>query len=100
MFYALAVDEEFYADKISVFLAIGPVTRISNTKSTLVRELAAGKALLEKTCQKLGIYELFSANWLTTGSMRLLCNTLPKVCETAIYFAADEDMTKVDEARV
>jgi hypothetical protein len=80
MYYALATNEDFFADKISVFIALGPVMKLSHCKSTLLSLIANNDGLLIGTCNTLGIYEFFSANWLTTGAMRLICGTLPSLC--------------------
>ena len=37
LFYALSHNEEFFKDKISVFIALGPVTELSNCNSNLIR---------------------------------------------------------------
>lgn len=102
MYYALATNEEFFASRVSIFLAFGPVARVDHCKSSMIRFFASNitRALLVSTSESLGIYEWFPANYLTTGSMRLICDTFPKVCEFAIYLSADENMTLSDEQRV
>lgn len=102
MFYALAENEEFFASRVSIFLAFGPVARIDHCKSSMVRFFASNitRGLLVTTCEALGIYEFFPANYLTTGSMRLICNTFPKICDFAVYLSSDEDMSLCDEQRV
>ena len=37
MFYALATDEDNYKDKLSLFVALGPVTKITHTESELLK---------------------------------------------------------------
>lgn len=36
MYYALATNEDFFADKISVFIALGPVMKLTHCKSSLL----------------------------------------------------------------
>ena len=36
LFYALAENESYYADKLSLFVALGPVTKLGNIKSPLL----------------------------------------------------------------
>ena len=35
MFYALALEEEKLDDKISIFIALGPVTKVTNQKAKI-----------------------------------------------------------------
>lgn len=100
MYYALATNEQFFADKVSVFIALGPVMKLTHCKSSLLQLIATHDTLLIGTCKTLGIYEFFPANWLTTGAMRLLCGTLPSLCSLGDYLVADEDTTLDDSSRL
>jgi lysosomal acid lipase/cholesteryl ester hydrolase len=62
--------------------------------------MAHHDTLLIDTCDTLGIYEFFSANWLTTGAMRLICSALPSLCELGDYLIADEDISLDNEDRL
>jgi hypothetical protein len=33
---------------------------------------------------------MFPANWLTTGSFRLICSIIPKICSFGDYILADD----------
>ena len=74
-------------------MALGPVLEMSHAKSPLLNFAAMFSDLLEVTCQTLGIYEFFPANWLTTGGFRLICGTLPGLCEFGASLIVDEDPT-------
>ncbi len=50
MYYALAENEDFFADKVSVFIALGPVMRLSHAKSTLIDVIAYNRGLIIGTC--------------------------------------------------
>jgi pimeloyl-ACP methyl ester carboxylesterase len=100
MYYALAHNEDFFADKVSVFIALGPVMKLTHCKSDLLQLVSSNDVLLLDTCKALGIYEFFPANWLTTGAMRLLCGTLPSLCALGDYLVADEDLSLDDKDRL
>jgi len=100
MYYGLAKNEGFFADKVSVFIALGPVMKLTHCKSALIQLVSANDALLLDTCKLLGIYEFFPANWLTTGAMRLLCGTIPALCRLGDFLIADEDTTLDDADRL
>ena len=36
MYYALSENPDYWAKKVSVFVALGPVTKITNTESDLI----------------------------------------------------------------
>jgi hypothetical protein len=100
MYYLLATNEEYVKKKVNVFIALGPVMKLTHCKSALIQLVAFNEWLLVDTCELLGIYEFFPANWLTTGAMKLLCGTIPKLCELGDYLIADEDITLDDEKRL
>jgi hypothetical protein len=93
MFYALAKNENYYASKVSVFVALGPVMKLDHCRSSLLEFVAYNDALLVDTCNTLGIYEFFPANYLETGAFRLICGTIPALCRFGVYLVADEDTT-------
>eukprot|EP00347_Sterkiella_histriomuscorum_P002909 403366326 len=102
MFYALATNEEFLASRVSVVLAFGPVAQLNNSTSKMVQLFASNltRKVVVNTCNALGMYEWFSSNWVTTGSMRLICDTFPKVCEYGVYLNSDNNLTDCDEKRI
>jgi hypothetical protein len=100
MFYGLATNENFFADKVSVFVALGPVMELTNCKSSLLWFVANNDALIIDTCSLVGIYEFFPANWVDTGAMRLLCGTIPALCKFGMFLVVDEDTTKDDTDRL
>jgi hypothetical protein len=100
MFYALATNQSYFEDKISVFIALGPVLELSHCQSGLLDFVAAHDTLLVDAARLLGIYDFFPANWLTTGAFRLLCGTLPSICKFGTYLIADEDTSLDDSDRL
>lgn len=97
LFYALAHNENYFKDKISIFVALGPVMQLTNVKSGILWFLAQYDFLVINACQTLGIYDIFPANWLTTGVFRLICGTIPAICEFGVNIIADEN-TALDKA--
>jgi hypothetical protein len=99
MFWGLSHNEAFFAGKVSAFAALGPVMQLTNCKSSLIHFFADFQTLLVDTCSALGIYEFFPANWVTTGAMRLLCGTIPALCNFGLYLISDEDPSLNDPDR-
>jgi len=100
MFYALAHDEEWFASRVSLFLAFGPVLSLSHASSDLLYFVAFNEKLIDDTCELFGIYEMFPANWLDTGAMRLMCGVIPQLCDFGAYLICDEDADLDDKDRL
>ena len=77
MFYGLSHNEAFYADRVSVFVALGPVMQLTHCKSSLIHFFADFRSLIVNTAGTLGFYEFFPAGYITTGAMRIICGTIP-----------------------
>lgn len=100
MFYALAHNEDYFATKVSIFLAFGPVTTLNHASSDLLYFVAKNDQLIIDTCELFGIYDLFPANWFDTGAMRLLCGIIPELCDFGAYLICDEDVDLDDKDRL
>ena len=81
MFSALSENGEYFADKVPIFVALGPVTKISHTQAGIFQFSADFYTLLADTCSVLGIHELLGANWFTSGISSLFCTNIPEFCE-------------------
>lgn len=72
MFTALATNQDYFKDKVPLFVALGPVTKISHTGSEIFQLLSHDYTGLADTCSVLGIHELLGANWFTSTIHSLL----------------------------
>jgi len=62
--------------------------------------IAKNDKLLIDTCELFHIYDMFPANWLDTGAMKLICGVLPPLCEFGVYILCDEDTDLDDSTRL
>ena len=99
MFYALAEDEATYADKVSLFVALGPVTKIANNSDPLLNFIVLFYNDISRFANLFGIHELFGANWLTTTAMNLFCTNIPQFCELIEKFFASKETDLDDDDR-
>lgn len=81
MFTALSTNQDYFADKVPLFVALGPVTKISHTSDTLFLWASHFYDTLANTCAVLGIHELLGDNWFTSGVASLFCTNIPAFCE-------------------
>mmetsp|Transcript_4994 Transcript_4994/g.3621 ORF Transcript_4994/g.3621 Transcript_4994/m.3621 type:complete len:240 (+) Transcript_4994:558-1277(+) len=100
MFYALTEKEAYFAEKVSIFIALGPVTTLAHCRSTLLNIIANNDELLIDFCEAFGIYEFFPANWIDSALFGLVCGLLPPICEFGVQIFADEDTSLDDSTRL
>jgi pimeloyl-ACP methyl ester carboxylesterase len=98
MFTAMAEFPEWAQERISLFIALGPVARLDNSKSMLLSLLADVKGLLVTTMKTLGMHEVFPANYLTTTAMKAVCGTFPILCKGVNILFADMNPFEDDSA--
>ena len=91
MFYGLSTNEAFFAERVSVFIALGPVMQLTNCKSSLINFFAKFRSRIANTAGVLGFFDFFPAGYLTTGAMRIICGTIPQLCNFGLYLVTDED---------
>ena len=99
MFYALAENEDAFKDKLSLFVALGPVTKIANTQSELLKFSSDFYTLLDDTTSLLGIHNLFPNNFITTGAMDLFCTHIDTFCKLVESFFVTNKTDLDDDAR-
>ena len=58
MFTGLSENQDYFKDKVPIFVALGPVSQISHTESTVLRWAADFYDLLADGADLFGIHEL------------------------------------------
>jgi lysosomal acid lipase/cholesteryl ester hydrolase len=76
MYYALATNENYIASKVNLFVALGPVMKLTHCKSPLINLVMVSETLIFDVCDTLGIWEFFPANWVITGAMQAICGNV------------------------
>ena len=99
MFYALATDEASFMDKLSLFVALGPVTKITNTESELLQFFSKFYDAMSTTTALLNIHAIFQNNWVTAGAMDLLCTHIDTLCKLVESFFVTNKTELDDDAR-
>ena len=102
MFTGLAENSAYFQDKVPLFVAVGPVTKISHTKAAIFQFAADFYTTLANTCSLLGIHELLGANWFTSGVSTLFCTHIPELCEliSALFVTHNPDLDDSDRFAV
>ena len=91
MFTALTNDvAEWFKERISVFVAIAPVSRMDHMESFLL--ITLGKTNFAINLVKaLGIHEWFAPNLITKLLFEDICNYITEICEFNFYLISEGD---------
>lgn len=80
LFAGISLDPDWFAKRVSLFAALGPVARLENCKSGLLSLVSGVRGAFVVIANGLGLYEMFPSNYLTRTTMRTLCGTFPTLC--------------------
>lgn len=88
-------------EKVSVFVALAPVTRITTSQSPILKWLVENIAGFLKTFENLGVHYVLTQNWLTTQAGKILCQKLEKPCELSEFLvSSDPDYDDMERYKV
>eukprot|EP00588_Corethron_pennatum_P003963 CAMPEP_0194291486 /NCGR_PEP_ID=MMETSP0169-20130528/43478_1 /TAXON_ID=218684 /ORGANISM="Corethron pennatum, Strain L29A3" /LENGTH=460 /DNA_ID=CAMNT_0039039381 /DNA_START=91 /DNA_END=1473 /DNA_ORIENTATION=- len=96
MFYALSEREDFWAERLHLFVALAPVTALGYTGSQLFRYVARHTKALVKVLDFLRIYSLLDSA-VTSATMKVVCRYFPDFCEFATSFLITKDPSLDDK---
>jgi len=80
MFYGLANYEDYYKEKLSVFVALAPVTKLDHTNTTLFHLAASMYDEIDDAFDLFNIHSVLNNTWYTSKTASLFCNLLPPIC--------------------
>ena len=65
MFYALSENGQAFQDQVSIYIALAPITKITNNTVPGLDFVIYNYDFFDTTTQDLGIYEILGSNWVT-----------------------------------
>jgi hypothetical protein len=80
MFYGLSELESYYKNKLSIFVALAPVTMIPNTEAEVFKIASAMYDEIDDTLNLLNIHSVLNNTWYTSATTKLFCNAIPSLC--------------------
>jgi len=83
MFSTLSEDPDYFADKVSLFVALAPVTTLGNTEIPLLPFVAKFYDTIEETSKMFGMYEVGAKGQSKDTS---ICTKIPQLCEQMSRF--------------
>jgi len=84
MFANLPINQEYYKERISVFIALGPIARLSSTKSPAFNALSFFYVQVDNVLRASKIHELMGRDWALSNMDKTFCKFIPNLCDDLI----------------
>ena len=84
MFSSLSMHTAYWKERLNVFIALAPVTRLHYTQSELFKLVSGDYNVIKTMADGLHIFSVFGG-FLTDGT-KVICGTLPRLCKLAEGF--------------
>lgn len=97
MFSALSENTilNFY---VPLYVAMAPVTKLTKTKSDLIRKLSKNYVTVSKAVKTLNQNEVLSRRNVASKAMNFICMSVPKMCSKTVSMLTFTQATKWDSA--
>jgi lysosomal acid lipase/cholesteryl ester hydrolase len=92
---AMSEDPTWYEERVNILAALGPVSKLDNIKTLLLRTLGIN-GLAIGLIKAAGIHEFFYPDFLTKLWFKTTCGLIPQICRFSTYLISDGD-TSVDD---
>jgi pimeloyl-ACP methyl ester carboxylesterase len=92
---ALSEDSQWYNDRVNLLIALGPVSKLDNIETLLLKSLGANGAAIGLV-KLVGIHEFFYPNFWTNIWFSTTCGAFPQICRFSTYLISDGD-TSLDD---
>ncbi|CAI2369947.1 unnamed protein product [Moneuplotes crassus] len=99
MYIRMTQDNSWWKWRVAVFVSLAGVARLDHCGSSLLTTLAQHESLIENI-KRLGVYEMFPADYLQSAAFSRICKGFPIVCKLAIQLVANENKELDEEKRL
>jgi lysosomal acid lipase/cholesteryl ester hydrolase len=98
LFYALSSsDQLFYKDKLNLFVALAPMTKIDNTRSKLLLHIDSFYGWISKYLKRKNIHEVFG--WIWSEVFKIVCGSDLNFCTWGEGYIVTQNPTFDDSDR-
>lgn len=94
LFSALTLNLEYYKKMLNGMIALGPVTRIKDISSTIVKFIAEHS--LDKIFNIFGIQEVFNSKQEVNQFTMIICDKFNYICKEALEIVSDKNVKNND----
>ena len=99
MMIAMADHNDWWNEKVSIFVCLAGVSRLDHSGSHLV-QLLASQPVVVNTIRALGVEEMFPNKYLQNEVFSIVCSTIPSVCDLFLEIISDDDTTVNNQERM
>jgi len=102
MYYGLSEMQSYFESKVSVFVALGPVTKIPNTGAAALQWACHFYDTLDDAVNLFDYYEFLGSNFITDAATKLFCGAVPEFCVLIeeMFCTSDPDADDQDRFQV
>ena len=99
MFYGLSKNHEYWQDKLNLFVALAPVTQLSNTTSGLFKYGSKAIGLIQTVFNFVNVFHLADGGSGSAYVTKKACEYIPLFCEEVEKFVTTHNPSLDDEDR-
>lgn len=77
MFYALSENESYFKDKLSLYVALGPVTKIPHEQTKAIKLAADIYDTVATAANLFGVHDVLDSSWFSSEATKLFCTDGP-----------------------
>jgi hypothetical protein len=101
MFIGASMLPDYFKDRINLFVALAPPTRIGHVKSTLLRLMAWDvDRIMHILIDDFGMYNFIAPNWIAEEITAEFCAHYREICGAFLQLFADLDVSVDNTDRI
>jgi len=97
MFWGLSDQDKKWKERVNIFIALAPVTRLTNSKSELFQWVAPLSNTFRDAVYAIHVYEVLGS--LSNVATKITCEIFPSFCKLAESFLITQDPSLDDTGR-
>ena len=97
MFYAVSAHQEFWKERLNLWIALAPVTKLDHTKSDLFLLFAQFTSIIQEAANLLHVWSILGGP--SNAASKLICGTIPDICLFGESFLITQDPSLDDKDR-
>lgn len=97
MFSAISMDQDFWIERLNLWVALAPVTKLDHSKSELFQFMDHFTKEIEAAADLLGIWSILGDP--ANAASKLFCGIIPDICLIGERFLITQDPSLDDKDR-
>ena len=97
MFYAIPAFQDYWKERLNLYVALAPITRLDHCGSKIMKDLAKHHTALVDALDVVHVYDIFGT--VSSIATDIACGIMPSFCKFAEGFLITSDPTLDDTDR-